>query len=113
MAIYDCCTEVSWMQRLFQEMEIASPCHEEPLISSTIIFTENTAAIPLAKNERMSERNKNISIRIHFYRELIKQGVIYISYVNKKKQPDEMLTKALQTGAFQSISSMVMVNNPT
>jgi hypothetical protein len=67
-----------------------------------IIKCDNQGAAFLAKNES-STRTKHIDVRYHFLRDLVKDEVIKIEYVNTKINVADALTKNLPTEQFDKL----------
>jgi hypothetical protein len=82
MAMYECVSEFEWLRDFLlevgQEDLVGKPC---------AIYADNTSAICIAKSQYTSDRTKNISIKYHYSRELVKAGEITFVYVETCKKP--------------------------
>lgn len=75
-----------WLQQLCAEIGIDS----DHVIT---IFCDNQSAIALAESDGYRQRTKHIDIRLHFIRNLIKDGKIRLSYIETNKNVADALTK--------------------
>lgn len=74
-----CCTEVLWMKKTFQDLQIK---FDEPIP----IFCDNTNAISISKNHVMHSKTKHIPIKYHFIREQLVENNIKLEYVGTKEK---------------------------
>jgi hypothetical protein len=65
------------------------------------LYTDNNGALLLAKNPIYHERTKHISVKYHYIRGLIEEGVIDLIYINTLNQKADGLTKALEKIKFK------------
>nr|GEX55441.1 hypothetical protein [Tanacetum cinerariifolium] len=59
------------------------------------MYCDNKSAIALCCNNVQHSRSKHIDIRYHFIKELVKNGVIELYFVNTEYQLTDLFTKAL------------------
>ena len=65
-----------------------------------VMFCDNTSAINISKNPMMHSKTKHISIKYHFFRELVQDKEIKLEYVHTKEQIADIFTKPLPKDAF-------------
>jgi hypothetical protein len=67
-------------------------------IQPTIMYSDNQAAIAIARNEGDYRRAKHIDIRYHFIRNHLQNGRLELVYIPSEQQLADFLTKPLPTG---------------
>jgi hypothetical protein len=67
---------------------------------STTVFCDNSSSIKLSKNPVMHGRCKHIDVRYYFLRDLIKDGVLELSYCRTENQIADVMTKTLKLESF-------------
>eukprot|EP01018_Ginkgo_biloba_P008531 Gb_21971 [translate_table: standard] len=86
----------------------------QPQMEETIIFCDNQLAIALSKNPVLHGRSKQIDIKFHFIRELVKSKEIKLSYCRSKDQVAGILTKPLKEEDFNILKNLLgMRESPT
>ena len=65
------------------------------------VFCYNKSAINISKNPVQYFRTKHIDICHHFIRDLVNSNVLILEFVETKKQPAEIFTKALDFRRFE------------
>lgn len=91
-----CGKEVVWIRRFFEELEY-------DFSNSTMMFTDNEAAIKLAKNPAHHEAAKHIE-QIHYIRDLLDDQVIKLNH--HEIQPADILAKSLPKTPFMKTDLM-------
>eukprot|EP00253_Pinus_taeda_P004049 PITA_04049 len=83
-----------WMRRTLRSLgqEKAKP---------TMIFCDNSSAIPLSTNSVFHKRMKHIDTRFHYIRELVSNGEITLQYCKTQEQVADILTKPLDHKSFE------------
>jgi len=66
-----------------------------------ILYCDNTNAINISKNPLMHTKTKNIVIKYHYLRGLVKDKEVKMEYVNTKEQIVDIFTKALPKDAHE------------
>jgi hypothetical protein len=69
------CSNVVWFKKLLVGMKIE-------IKDLVVIFFDNTSAINISKNPMMHTKKKHISIKYHFFRELVQDKEVRLEYVN-------------------------------
>lgn len=93
MALGELCTEVLFVKMLMENMglQVDLPMHLE---------IDNTGAMFLAENATTSQRTKHIDVRHHFVRNLIKNGIIKVTFVKTSENDADLYTKNLSQELF-------------
>lgn len=90
IAISDVCKDVCFIRNFLSEI-----VHDLP---STIVYNDNQSAQKLLEiREYSHKRTKHIDLRYHFVKDLVKNGVICVKYLETNKMIADVLTKALST----------------
>jgi hypothetical protein len=72
------------------------------------IEIDNTGALFLAENSTTSQRTKHIDVRHHFVRNLIRDGIIVVSFVGTNDNDADLFTKNLAKELFEKHSAGYM-----
>ncbi|GAA0153040.1 transmembrane signal receptor [Lithospermum erythrorhizon] len=89
-----CVCQLIWMKRILKTLN-----YEDR--DCTEIRCDNSSTIKLSKNPVFHGRCKHIEVRYHFLRDLVKEGVISLSYCRSEDQMANIMTKALKMEVFQ------------
>lgn len=73
------------------------------------VFCDNSSAIKLSRNPVLHGRSKHISVRYHFLRELVSEGVLSMEYCSTQDQIADIMTKPLKLDAFEKLRGMLGV----
>ena len=65
------------------------------------MFEDNKGAIDLAKNSLSSSNSKNVDVRYHFLRELVRRRDLSVKYLRTEDQHADILTKAVARENFE------------
>lgn len=87
-----------WIRALLKEL------HRTQYLNSTLavpIFSDNQAAIALAKDPISHSRTKHIEVRYHYIRELVTYGKTVIDYISTNEMVADILTKPLPLTAYK------------
>lgn len=93
--------DILFMHQLFKELGV-------DIITPTMMFGDNSAAIALAKNPVNHQRTKHIDIKHHFLREHIARETIKLAYVPTKHNLADILTKATTTQIFSFLTPKIV-----
>ncbi|PKU64804.1 Retrovirus-related Pol polyprotein from transposon TNT 1-94 [Dendrobium catenatum] len=100
-AIAAATTEIIWLRRLLQELDI-------PQQAPTTLYCDNTSAIALANNPVYHVRTKHIEIDCHFIRECIKNLSITVHHISSKDQLADLFTKSLPISRFKLLAAKLL-----
>ena len=92
-----CSTMIEWFRGLLQELNIPGTMPTEP----TAMYCDNQAAIGIAERAQFSKKTKHITIRYHYVRELVKNGVVEMVFVPTAEMMADGLTKAVGKEKFK------------
>lgn len=88
MALSEAAKECVYLRRLLREIGVKE-------LTDISLFCDNNSSIELSENPTFHARSKNIDIRHHFIRELLKRKKLVLRHVSTDKQIADMLTKGL------------------
>ena len=89
--------QVLWHCSLFRELKIDLP-------ETSIIFSDNQAAIAIAHHPEFHAHTKHIDIAYHFLRDLVKSGMLNLVYVNTHQNLVDLFTKGLPRITHQDLT---------
>lgn len=98
-AAYGACQAV-WLKNVLNEIGL----DQEEAIT---MFCDNSSAIKLSKNPVLHGKSKHISVRYHFLRELVSEGVINLDYCSTQDQISDIMTKPVKLDAFEKLRKMM------
>lgn len=87
MALSKAAKQFLWLKTAFADLRLPNP----PMA----MFCDNTSAIEIASNNKISDLSKHIDTHYHWIRELVHEKIVPIMYVNTKENPADMCTKGL------------------
>lgn len=76
---------------------------------SVVIFEDNQSTIAITRNPQYHGRSKHISIKYHFIRNQVNEGVVDLKYCPTQDMVADMLTKGLSKERFTKLRSMAGV----
>ena len=74
-----------------------------------ILYYDNTSVIIISNNLVMHTKTKNIAIKYHYLRELVKDKTMRMEYVKTKEQMADIVTKALPREPHEYLRSQLGV----
>ena len=74
------------------------------------LSSDSQSAFHLAKNSTFHSRTKHIQLRYHFIRSLLEEGQLKLEKIDGKKNPVDMLTKAVEEQTLSFFSTLVNLN---
>lgn len=104
VSLSSCAKQVTWIRRIFLEINTRTPYHDGLIMPATVLYSDSTSAMSLARNEQVSARNKHIDIKMHHIKEMISRKVVEMHYVPSSENIADMLTKPL---AFRLLNNHV------
>ena len=96
VALASSAQEAVWMRQLTTELGSAPT-------DATTIFEDNQSAISMASNPQFHGRAKHISIKYHFIREKVSDGMVKLRYCPTNEMIADMLTKGLPKEQFAKL----------
>lgn len=90
-----CAEQITSLHRLYYDLCNLKPSIDEPQFSPTTMRIDNTAAISIATNPSVSERNKHCAICTLHIRDLIPQQKVRLYHIPSDEQLADILTKPL------------------
>jgi hypothetical protein len=98
--------ETCWLHQLLQELHA-------PISTATIVFCDNVSAVYMTANPVHHRRTKHIEIDIHFVREKVALGQVWVLHVPSSIQFADIMTKGLPVQLFTDFrSSLCVLNTP-
>ena len=89
VAVSEVVKEIKFLYQMLISMEIKVPLCIK-------VQVDNVGVIWLANNSSVSERKKHVDLRAHFVRDMIKDQVIKISFVESAENDSDVMTKNQQ-----------------
>eukprot|EP00924_Labyrinthula_sp_SR-Ha-C_P010474 snap_masked-scaffold_70-processed-gene-0.31-mRNA-1 protein AED:0.41 eAED:0.43 QI:0/0/0/0.5/1/1/2/0/113 len=102
MTLSECLKKVRQVYQLFKclQVDIATPIETE---------IDNQAAIKLIKYNRSIERTKYLDVGLMYTRDMVKRGLVRVSYVKSADDTADVMTKACSAGVCKSVLPMVVI----
>jgi hypothetical protein len=94
--------QVLWHRALFDELEISQP-------ETSILFSDNQAAISISHHPEFHARTKHIDIAHHFLRDLVESGTIEIIYIQTRENLADIFTKGLPRPLHEDLTTGIGV----
>ena len=100
-ALSELCSEILYIRNTleFMEFKIRYPI---------VVRVDNVGAMFLGNNPALSQRTKHISIRQHFTRQYVEDGIIKIVFVKSKNNDADIFTKNLSSELFEKHKNKIM-----
>jgi hypothetical protein len=95
-AIAHAVAETVWLRQLLAEIH-------HPIEHATIVYCDNISAIYMSGNPVQHRRTKHIEIDIHFVREKVALGQVWVLHVPSMAQFADIFTKGLATQLYTDI----------
>lgn len=87
VALCEATKETTWLQKLCKEFDnITTP---------TELFTDSQSCTKLVTNEKLGNRTKHIDIKYNYTKDMVKQGVIKLTWCSTEDNLADMMTKPL------------------
>ena len=84
---------ILWMRQLLAELGY-------PLTISTVLYEDNKSAIHIVQNSNDKGHTKNMDVRYHLIRDLVKNNTIHVTYMPTESMTTDILTKPLDSKLF-------------
>ena len=72
-----------------------------------VIYEDNQSAIAMTKSPQFHGRSKHISIKYHFIRDLLMDGMVEVKYCPSQEMIADMLTKGLSKNVLVKLRAMI------
>ena len=119
MAISAAAQAVAWTRGFLREIAEFGAGDAEKMRSEggrgsavPILYSDNKAAIAMAKNDVLHNRSKHIDIKHHFIREQVESGLITLQWIASADQLADALTKALPPRVFSGLRDQLVAPRP-
>nr|GEU86571.1 ribonuclease H-like domain-containing protein [Tanacetum cinerariifolium] len=66
--------ETAWIRNLLRELH-------SPILTATLVYCDNVSAVYMPANPVQHQRTKHIKIDIHFVRDMVKAGHVWVLHV--------------------------------
>lgn len=99
-------TEILWIHKLMNELGF-------PQKTACKLFCDNKAAIKISENPVQHDRTKHVEIDRHFIKDKLEDKTIKLPFVRSKDQLADILTKAINTKAFEETLRKLGIGAPT
>nr|GEU65252.1 ribonuclease H-like domain-containing protein [Tanacetum cinerariifolium] len=97
--------ETAWLRNLLRELH-------SPLSTTTLVYCDNVSVVYLSTNPVQHQRTKHIKIDIHFVRDMVQTGHIWVLHVPSRYHYADIFTKGLLTALFEDFCSSLSVQLP-
>nr|GEV40196.1 ribonuclease H-like domain-containing protein [Tanacetum cinerariifolium] len=83
-----------------------------PFLTATLVYCDNISAVYMLANLVQHQRTKHIKIDIHFVRDMVKVGHVWVLHVPSHFQYADIFTKGLPSALFEDFQSSLSVRTP-
>ena len=97
-ALSAACSEISWLQSLFSELNIAK-------LPTPVLWCDNQSAGELARNPVFHSKSKHIELDVHYVRDKVLEKELEVRYIPTEEQVADVLTKPLSFSKFSFFRS--------
>ncbi|GJS46431.1 ribonuclease H-like domain-containing protein, partial [Tanacetum coccineum] len=97
--------EIAWIRNLLRELH-------SPLLTATLVYCDNVSAVYMSANSVQHQRTKHIEIDIHFVRDMVKAGHVWVLHVPSRFQYADIFIKGLLSALFEDFRSSLSVRPP-
>lgn len=114
VALSSCAKKLSWVRKIFWEMNQKSPWTDKkpPIIQiPTTIYLDSTAAVSLPCNSQVSARNKHIDLKIHHVRDLLGNEIISLKKISSNENSADVLTKDMKKDNLKRMVSLLHLDH--
>ena len=102
VAIAHVSKQALWQRSLLTELGIDLP-------KTSIVLSDNNAAISISHNPEFHSKTKHIDIALHFVRDLVQSEILDIVYINTKLNLADLFTKGLPRVTHQDLTHEIGV----
>lgn len=103
-ALFEAALEVEWLKELLTELA------QERFVPNPVqIWCDNKGAIQLANKEGHSEKTRNIKVKFHYTRELVKKNIVRLEHIKSEANEADLFTKILSGVRCNKLSKLIGV----
>lgn len=96
--------ETIWMRNVLKDFGLQED-------GPTRLMSDNCSGISWANGEKLpGKRAKHIDVRVHYIRELVRDGKIKVSYVPSEENDADFLTKPLSRVSLERVMDRISLN---
>jgi hypothetical protein len=95
--------QLLWHKNLLKELDV-------PQAETSILQSDNQAAIAISHNPQFHARTKHIDIDLHFLRDYVESGDLKLTYVPSEENLADIFTKALPRPLHEKLTNMLGVH---
>jgi hypothetical protein len=97
--------EATWLWQLLAELH-------SPLSRSTLVYCDNVSAVYLSTNPvQQHQRTKHVEIDLHFVRDYVAAGAVWVLHVPTTSQFADIFTKGLPSSTFAEFRSSLNISS--
>ena len=100
-ALSEMCSELIFIKNILEFIGVKI---QFPIVAKV----DNVGAMFLSNNHAMSQRTKHISIRQHFIRQFVEDGIIKVIFVRSKSNDSDIFTKNLSKDLYEKHRKKIM-----
>ncbi|GJT12448.1 ribonuclease H-like domain-containing protein [Tanacetum coccineum] len=97
--------KTAWIRNLLRELRSS-------LLTATLVYCDNVSAVYMSANLVQHQRTKHIEIDIHFVRDMVNAGHVWVLHVPSRFQYADIFTKGLPLTLFEDVRSSLSVRPP-
>jgi hypothetical protein len=97
-AVTNCVAEATWLRQLLHELQA-------PPSRCTLVYCDNINVVYLSTNPVQHQRTKHVEIDLHFVREKVAIGQVYVIHVPMTSRFADIFTKGLPSSVFNEFRS--------
>ena len=100
-----CLKDIIWLRLHLWELDYPQP-------GSTCVYEDNSATISSASGNSQKKESRYYQMRTEFIRQLVKTGVVYLTYITTKNQAADALSKNLAPNLFDTHQPTILGVQP-
>nr|GEZ11479.1 ribonuclease H-like domain-containing protein [Tanacetum cinerariifolium] len=97
--------ETAWIRNLLRELH-------SPLLTATLVYCDNVSVVYMSANPVQHQRTKHLEIDIHFVRDMVKAGHVWILHIPSRLQYADIFIRCLSSALFEDFRSRLSVHPP-
>ena len=100
-----CLKDIIWLRLHLWELDYPQP-------GSTCVYEDNSATISSASGNSQKKESRYYQMRTEFIRQLVKTGVVFLTYITTKNQAADALSKNLTPTLFDTHQPTILGVQP-